>query len=437
MFRVALGLVLVAAAGGAARANPAAVVPTVGTAVVGVDYSFENDSADVHREVLDGADASAPVGQKKDLVSHLSTHKVTPRLDVGFARDTWFSVWLPVTLGQTHTLDFDTGVDEGSSSTFVDGILPAGGFNSNGGGVAPPQAFKGISRHGLDQVWFGIGTAPMNQRRDDTKPTWKLGIDLGIAVGKIEALTPETASSDTGVSRGVDEMHAWTSFDKHIGRLEPWMRLDYTIPFVQRSNSLFVDPGFGSSNVLTGQSGGATFGVEVAAYEDKKDRNYVGVELSSRVIGHFEGRDYTEMWEAFAVGGDAKTGGPLVLDSDPTTTGVQKENHPGVSNVENYLELGATLAVRASLGSRVRFALLGSMAYKTDHAISFADAGVDLPTCKDGQSTNCETDSNELVNPGTREVNPLHVNQIDLVGHRYISTHNLGLTLGVQFEGTF
>jgi hypothetical protein len=64
--------------------------------------------------------------------------------------------------------------------------------------------------------------------------------------------------------------------------------------------------------------------------------------------------------------------------------------------------------------------------WKTDHAISFADAGVDR-----------STDDNDLVNPGTDEVNPLHVPTIDLVGHRYRSVDGFDLVIGVSGQVLF
>ena len=110
--------------------------------------------------------------------------------------------------------------------------------------------------------------------------------------------------------------------------------------------------------------------------------------------------------------------GPLVLDSDPTTDGVQALSHPGITNIENYLETAARVAIRAKLGDHVRFAVSGEAVWKTDHVITFADSGVDLPTCTAGQTQHCETDNNDLINPGTAEVNPLASPKIDLVGHR-------------------
>ena len=41
------------------------------------------------------------------------------------------------------------------------------------------------------------------------------------------------------------------------------------------------------------------------------------------------------------------------------------------------------------------------------------------------------------MNPGTDEVNPLHSQPIDLVGHRYISLDSFDFNLGVEGQVLF
>jgi hypothetical protein len=159
-----------------------------------------------------------------------------------------------------------------------------------------------------------------------------------------------------------------------------------------------------------------------------------------RVVGHFEGRDYSEMWEVFAFAGDVRRDGPLVMDRDPSEPDRQAVSHPGISNIENYLETALRFGIRGQLNQRVHFGVMADLAWKTDHAITFADAGVDLPTCTGSngvEGRDCEMESNELVNPSTGEVNPLHVPRIDLVGHRYLSVDNFTFSIGVHAQVLF
>jgi hypothetical protein len=178
-------------------------------------------------------------------------------------------------------------------------------------------------------------------------------------------------------------------------------------------------------NIQKSQQASVGFGLEMYALDQGRDQTRISLDFGTRATVHFEGREYTEMWEAFAFAGDSRGTGPLILDSDPTRVGVQPLSYPGVSNVENYLETHGLFAVRAQLGPHVRFAVSGDIKWKTDHVLTFADAGKDGP------------DDNDLVNPGTDEVNPLHVPGLDLVGHRYRSENGFDVGLGVMGQVLF
>jgi hypothetical protein len=212
-------------------------------------------------------------------------------------------------------------------------------------------------------------------------------------------------------------MRLWTSFDRRLGWAEPWVEMFWQTPIAYTDAAPFKNPGFGATNTGKQQSAGVFGGFEAYAVDDK-DHNKISLDLGGRAVAHFEGRDYSELWEVFAYAGHGQSD-PLYLDSDPTTPNFPALSHPGISNLENYLETAARIALRGELGPHVKFAVVGDVIWKTDHIISFADAGVD----KNG---------NNLVDPGQGEVNPLHNDAIDLVGHRYHSTDNFGVVLGVQ-----
>jgi hypothetical protein len=111
---------------------------------------------------------------------------------------------------------------------------------------------------------------------------------------------------------------------------------------------------------------------------------------------------------------------------------MQAISHPGITTVENYMELGARLGVRAELGKHVHLGALVGLTTATDHAITFADAGVDKPACSGSVTTECENDTNDVVNPGTDEVDPTHVPLVDLVGHRYVLEDILAVQVAIR-----
>jgi hypothetical protein len=410
-----------------ARANPAGIVPAAGGVFATIDYQYEQDSSTITREYLDaGTDPSAPLPTHRDFAFHQYKHTITPKVEIGILPGVWLSADLPIVINQTRELRLGTDVGRDTSPTVAGGLLPAGGFDARDPSTATTGdlMFRGPDRHGIDQVSFGFGVAPMSQADDDTKPTWKMGADFKLAVGKVMRFDREDPNSSTGVGSGVHELKLWTSFDRKLGWAEPWAQFFWQVPVGVTSSSLFQNPGFGADNVQKGQQAGASFGLEAYAIDDG-DHNRVSLELSGRVVAHFEGRDYSEMWEVFAYAGDASvSGNPLVLDSDPTSAGVQALSHPGITNIENYIETSARVALRAQLGPHVRFAALGDLVWKSDHIITFADAGIDR-------------NGDDLINAGTAEVNPLHSDAIDMVGYRYHSIENLGIVIGIQGEVLF
>jgi hypothetical protein len=420
-------LVAATAFGGVARANPASLVPSsdAGQYVfVGIDYEYEVDSTSIHRERVGDPtlDPLAPLHSVHDLTYQGTRHTITPRIDIGGYKDTWVYAALPIIVQQTSELHLDSGVDRTTSTTVVDGLVPATGFDAQHVGMATSGdlLFRGANRHGLDQIHLGLAIAPMNQHRDATKPTWKIGAEVRLPIGKIMRFDAMNATGEDGVGWGLSEVKVWTSFDRRLGWVEPWLELWWMTPFASTSSSLFQNPGFGATNVDRSQRAGMAFGFEAYAIDDKKDRNRVSLDLSASAVAHFEGREYTEMWEVFAFAGDSRTPtNPLVLDADPTTPGVQALSHPGITNIENYLELAARAAIRAELGPHVRFAAFGEIRRRTDHAITFTNAGIDH-------------NGNGIIDSGTNEVNPLHVPLIDLVGHRYLATGGTGYIIGAQ-----
>jgi hypothetical protein len=341
-------------------------------------------------------------------------------------------------IAQTTELDLASGADRATATTFTDGILPPGGFDALDPGTPPSGnlVFRSVTRSGVPELRGGIALTPMNQAVDDTKPTWKLGAEMRFAIGRVMRFDALAPGSETGVSTGVHELRLWTSVDRRYRYFEGWFEAFWQLPVYARSTALYYDPGFGGSNLKAGQTAGASFGLEGYLVDNPGTGNRVSLDLGTRLTAHFEGRGYTELWEVFSLAGDRRLGGPLILDADPTSPGLQALSHPGISNFESYLEATARLALRGKLGSHVTFAAFGELAWKTDHIISFADAGIDLPTCPTG-APKCETDGNEVINAGTAEINPLHSRTIDLVGHRYRAEQSRGYILGAQAQVAF
>jgi hypothetical protein len=408
-----------------------------------VSYRFSSRSVGIKRELsgLPGTDPEGTVPIVRDLVFASNRHEIVPRLELGVFTDLAISVELPVVIRDSRLLSLDPkGVNRGNSTTIGDGFVPEAGFDSRdptGPGFADDTLFRGVDRAGLDQVHLGLIWAPMNQARDASKPVWKIGAEARLSVGTIATFDRVDPEGEAGVSRGVHEVKLWTSLARRRGWAEPFVELWWMAAFAERAGSPLEAPEqrFGAVITAPQQRGGARAGLEAIFFERPADRQRVSFDLEGRVDAHFEGRAYSEMWEVFALAGDASSGGPLLLDGDPVADEVQAVSHPGVTNVQNYLTLGGRAGVRAELGEKVRIGALFSALWDQAHFISFADAGSDLPTCGAGVTSACENDANDVVNQGTEEVNPLHADPIDTVGHRYLV--NESRTLSFMVEARF
>jgi len=409
-----------------------------------IDYKFSSRSSVIKREFVGfpGSQEDDPVPLVRDLLFSGSSHELIPKIELGIFHNLWLSASLPLVLHSANTLSFDqrdkpcvfpgagtpTCINADNSTTVQDGLLPSTGFDSrdpNGPGFTNPNAstiFRGTSRRGTSQLRLGIGVAPMNQANDDTKPTWKIGSELRLPLGATKKFNRFDPNKAKGVSDGVTSVRLWTSMAREIGWAEPHFELWWQAPLTEKANAPLapLDQGFGVTSEAPQQNVGTTFGVEATLWEKPEESLRVGVDLSTTLNAYFEGRGYSDMWEVFAYAGTATDpSAPLVLDEEPTISGVQSKSHPGVSNIENYMTLDSQFRVTADAGDRVRFSAGMGLQYEQSHLISFANAGTDLPTCTGGVVANCETGDNVVVNPGTTEVNPLHAPTIDLAGHRY------------------
>jgi hypothetical protein len=421
-----------------------------------LDYGLDLHRASIRREQagLPGTQPTDPMPVVKDLYFEGSRHLIVPRLDLGLFTDFSLTAALPVVLSDSRSLLLDqrnspcvfpggsqtpTCIDRTNSSTVLDGILPAAGFDArNPGGPGFPDGatiFRGPDRAGLDQVHLGLVWALMNQDRDATKPTWKLGAEGRVALGAPMRLSVQNPGSETSVGRGLHELYVWTSFARRMRWAEPFVKIWWLTPITETSDSAFRPVGFGEQRNAAQQRAGVDFGLEVPVWSPSPEQRVV-VDGGAQFSGNFEGRTYTEMWEVFQFAGSPQRGGPLVLDANPVQSGQQALTHPGVTTVENHLQMGGNLRVRGEFG-RFQAGLSFALLYTQPHVLSFSDAGEDLPTCRPGDSRPCEAEDNQLVNSGTQEVNPVYSALIDLVGQRYRADEVFDYVLGLEARVLF
>lgn len=441
----------------------------------GVDYSFAAKRASIKRELSGPGHPEAPpdtIPIVKDLVFAEDRHIITPHLQLGIFHDVELRFSLPITLALNRSYDFDqradpctfpsmggmaTCVDRTNSSTLGDHILPDGtsgkiGYDANdpttGFDLNSKTVFRSPGRSGLDQLHIGLSWAPMNQARDDTKPTWILGAEVRISVGQIMKLDAADPQSQTGVSTGVHEFRAQTSISKRTSWAEPFVMFWWQAPIGVRGDnardpdsSLFWNVGFGQREHSPQQQAGTMFGFDATLWENPKEQQRINLGFVGTVMAHFAGLGYSEMWEIFACGGDpmCDPGAPLRIRLDPTDPSSPIVNHPGVTSIENYMSFAGRIGVNGQIGPHAKFSVAFDLGRDQSHAISYTDAGTVFPACGPmNPAPNCEgPPADNVVTPGTREVNPLHVQLIDVAGRRFIVDEATTYTVLVQGELLF
>ena len=295
-FAFVLGSLAVAATASPAWAGPDSDVASAFDPGDGFDLHLTFDyQLDVHRAAIrreaagrPGTSPTDPLPVVDDLVFASTKHTVVPKLELGLFHDVSASFAVPLVLAWDRSLELDqrdtpctfdvpgaTCVSRMSSSTLADGLLPTVGYDGQNGGAGftgtDPTVFRGPTRSGVDQIHLGVTWAPMNQLRDDTKPTWKLGAELRLAVGEVMAMNRLDPTASTGVGRGFHELRLSTSIAKRMGWAEPFVDLSWQVPIAIKDGSPFASPGFGARSTDPSQRAGARFGFEAYAVDQGDD----------------------------------------------------------------------------------------------------------------------------------------------------------------------
>jgi hypothetical protein len=312
------------------------------------------------------------------------------------------------------------------------------------GDTRAPNMFYLPKRSGIDQMYLGLSWAPLNQRRDPTKPTWVLGFEARIGIGEAMAYNPYFDGSkdegplnpkgNTSVGSGIHQYHWWTSISKRYKYVDPWMTFFYMLPDAKDS-SLYEKTTFelsGQERSGPQQRGGVEAGVEIIPWEKPEERSKFSIELRARLEGAFEGRGYSEMWEIFANNPILK--GPCRPSDtsafpDKWNNGIYCDSpdstipFPGLTNIENYAIFHAAIAFNLDFTKYFRARLGVSLGHEQQHFITFGDAGRDID------------DQKGITYTREDEVNPLFRPYVDQVGRRWRVGETTVFDFFVALEG--
>ncbi len=369
--------------------------------------------------------------------------------DVGIYKDLALILRLPVILSWAQSLGDLNGSAAQAPYTLAD---PQGG---------PPLftvPFTSPTRSGIDYFAAGLDWAIYNQERDDTKPTWIIGIEGRFPVGSpLHACnanpaqgmaqcpdpsrgvmpTPASASRDPGISKGFYSLIGKTIWSRRFGYVEPysgfWVQADFP-------NS---ESDFGKWNPQNNLErtpplqGSFGLGLEVVPYEHREEFQRLSADFRLKGTYRSPGRDYSEIFDA--LGSSASTslrspnpsqyvagGGANMSVADQNSEQVY---FTGITEAQAYGSFTLSGAATWQAGEYIKFSVGTAFTYAQPHLVTAAD------TCNPNSSTPAAAGPCRSVFQGASiqgVPNPDHRDAIDLPGRRFSVDDTTVIDLWVQ-----
>ncbi len=327
-------------------------------------------------------------------------------LRTGLYKDLELSLTLPIVFGWSTSVSNDDGVGQGNS-------LVDTGQNATSLFSMP---YDSPSRAGVGDLSLGLKYAVFNQARNGRFPTWVVSFDYQAPTGTARK------AGEPSVGSGIHQITLGTAISRRFGKwAEPYMRVRGNLRFPAGS-SPFQNLVVTQTRVGPGHSIGVEFGSEFFPWrEPTKEGSYVSIAVG--VLGEyvFDGREYTELFDALGTSGCQAASGcqltRMTRHKEPTgTTFVdppagQPRVTDGTTDVERYGRLGATVGVTYQPIRWVRLRLDFTYTRTTSHFITFADAG------KTDLNGDGEIDHGK--NGGANEFSPYYNENFDDYGRRF------------------
>ncbi len=339
-------------------------------------------------------------------------------LHLGLWKDLEFHYGVPIVFQQNRTWGYAVGTND-SNSTIANNCVQA-----NGALLDPNCATTGAGRRslfdlssnidtfrgGLGDMTFGLAYAFFNEKKDDTKPTWVVGVDYTAPTADL--LDPTVPTSPDARGAIGDRTHRYkfyTTFSKRVGAADPYFQIHYTLPYHGPgwySNCDHPDPrtmgrpencgtdqwSRAQTGVQAAHVGGFVFGSEFNAYDEPSMHQKVAIDLRGVATYVSPGRYYNEMSDLF---------NKLLYTAE-------------------YIELGAAFGFTAHAADYVHLRASATWTYRTEYTLTDESIGRD-------------TDGNGTVDVSTNplELNPNYDWRVDMPSRRFRASETSILRIDV------
>ena len=357
---------------------------------VSVDYQHDQSKASIKREYVQTTGTVVV----NDAIYRQTRDSMQLRAEAGLFRDLSFVLAGSFVLGDQRGLDFDRSGDCAAlpclETLLRDGIVPgtqgtSWGLDAENGGrpFQPPsgQIFRGPSRSGLEYLGLGLRWAAMNQARDNTKPTWTVGLETRLSVGDDQRFDPGKPTANRGVGLGYHQIVLTSMFSRRFGDYEPYIG-GYFMQPAMTSNSVYKNLGTGSFGSPQRRIGG-DLGLEGTVWENRAIHARFALEAAGRIEYRFEGLAQSELWEVLS--GDSR----CASDASHCRSGIDVDRkgntapNSGVVRSPAYGLLGGDAGFSAHFGRHVRLRSLFGMAFEEAHFLTDTFEEAHIPTDTD------------------------------------------------------
>ncbi len=361
------------------------------------------------------------VDVKEEQFEHVR-FRIRPRLEVGIFHDlSLFAEW-PIVIWDQQDWKYAAGTDQ-SNSTFgrdqspnpsppVDSWNETSGAGNNRLAIQngtfgfPKKAYNDWAfdhahngqftgyRQGFDNPTFGVRFSPLNNERDDTKPTITLQADYTPPFFQFMDPTTEDISDAANpgtVADGAHRFHFSVAMSKRFLILDPYFMVEYGLPLAASGSGSLL--GF-----FPRQMGSFMAGTEIIPYEDQKMQQKFAIDVNAFATYFSEGRDYSEVSD--------------VLREQTYT--------------DQWVRTGLNLGIFFKAFEYFQFDINGDVGYDSPHLLTIEDFGTDGP------------DANSEINlDNPKERNPFYNPAIDTVGRRVRVEQSVHLGVLVHAAITF
>ncbi len=343
------------------------------------------------------------------------------RLAVGLYHDLELHVELPWVLGDDRAYKYASGVSDTNSSIARETVDASGAPCPGGPGSCPLFPVGQTAYHGkaFADMLLGVAWGILSERRDDTKPSWVVGLD--VTLPSASRYDPNTAprsydkKNPAAVGEKIWRYDVWTALSRQFGPVDPYLRLHMSLPARSgttysncdasgllagpRSNPPFtqyLDPLDAAGRCAAWGDAAAArpprvfgleFGTELVAYDNRREEQRVAFDLRVGAEWTSQSRWFNELSDA--------TGKLMHTDAFSTLHALG----------------GAYL--RAS--SSVQLRLQAAFSWRSDHFIS----------------------GEPLARAGTAAFNPNYDWRYDTVGRRFRVAESTVLDLGAAAMFSF